>query len=81
MITEAELLATMLAASERTDLDIDDDDLNMLAYDIADTLDRGDYGLGEYGLSEITADDIRAVLPAFLLACLANADANTVTGS
>jgi hypothetical protein len=73
MITEAELLATMLAASERPDLDIDDDDLNTLAYDIADTMDRGEYNLGE-----ITADDIRAVLPAFLLACLANADANAV---
>jgi hypothetical protein len=78
MITEAELLATMLAASETpiTDLGIDDGDLDMLAYDIADTLDRG-----EYRLDDITADDIRAVLPAFLRACLANADANTVTGS
>lgn len=73
---DAELLTTMLAASERPDLDIDGDQLNMLAYDIADTMDRGEYGLGE-----ITSDDIRAVLPAFLLACLANADANTVTGS
>lgn len=74
MFTDSELLATMIRASDgRLDLDLDADDLDTLAYDIADTLDRGEYGLGE-----ITADDIRAVLPAFLIACLTNSDANTV---
>lgn len=43
-------------------------DLDMLAYDIADTLDRGEYGLGD-----ITQDDIRAALPAFLQAALTHA--------
>lgn len=78
MTLDIELLAAMLAASQPPafDLDLDDDDLNTLAYDLADTLDRGEYGLGE-----ITADDIRAVLPAFLIACLTNSDANTVAGS
>ena len=76
MSSDAELLATMLAASERVDLDVDGPDLDMLAYDIADTLDRGEYGFGD-----ITQDEIRAVLPAFLAACLAHADANTVTES
>lgn len=72
-LSDADLLAAMLAASERVDLDIDGPDLDILAYDIADTMDRGEYGLGD-----ITSDDIRAVLPAFLAACLAHADANTV---
>jgi hypothetical protein len=80
MSTDSELLATMLAASENPGnlgfAGLQGCQLDMLAYDIADTMDRGEYGLGD-----ITADDIRAVLPAFLLACLANADANTVTGS
>ena len=43
-------------------------DLDMLAYDFADTLDRGEHGLGD-----ITQDEIRAELPAFLAACLARA--------
>jgi hypothetical protein len=72
---DAELLALMLAASETplTDLGIGDSDLDMLAYDIADTMDKGEFGLGD-----ITSDDIRAVLPAFLRAALANVDANTI---
>lgn len=42
-----------------------DVDLDMLAYDIADTLDRGEYGMGD-----ITQDEIRKALPVFLRACL-----------
>lgn len=72
MSHDAELLTTMIRASDgRIPLNITDPDLDMLAYDIADTLDRGEYGLGD-----ITQNDIRAVLPAFLIACLANADAD-----
>lgn len=73
---DGELLAYMLRASDISEpaLDISEPDLDMLAYDIADTMDRGEYGLGD-----ITQDDIRALLPAFLVACLAHADANEIT--
>jgi hypothetical protein len=37
-------------------------DLDLLAYDIADTIDRGDYPL------DLTQDDVRAGLPDFLAA-------------
>jgi hypothetical protein len=50
---------------------LSDQDLDMLAYDIADAMDRGEYGMGE-----ITQDDIRAALPAFLAAAHKHADAN-----
>lgn len=76
MTANAELLATMLRASASPlppPLDIDEPDLDMLAYDIADVMDRGEYGLGD-----ITQDDIRAVLPAFLIACLENSEADEV---
>ena len=72
-MSESELLATMLRAGDgRHDLPISEPDLDMLAYDIADVMDRGEYGMGD-----ITQDDIRAVLPAMLIAALANADANS----
>jgi hypothetical protein len=74
MSADAELLATMIRASDgRIDLNLDGDQLDLIAYDIADTMDKGEYGLGD-----VTQDDIRAVLPAFLIACLANAEANEV---
>jgi hypothetical protein len=44
-------------------------DLDMLAYDIADTMDKGEYGLGD-----VSQDDIRAVLPEFLSAALAHSE-------
>lgn len=43
-------------------------DLDMVAYDIADILGKGDYGLGD-----ITQNEIRAELPAFLAAALTRA--------
>jgi hypothetical protein len=74
MSADGELLATMIRASDgRIPLDVPDDQLDLIAYDIADTLDRGEYGLDTLG-----QDDIRAVLPAFLIACLANSDANEI---
>lgn len=45
-------------------------DLDIFAYDIADTMDRG-----EHGLDEIGQDDIRAALPAFIAAAQAHAAA------
>lgn len=42
-------------------------DLDLIAYDIADVLDRGDYGL------DLTQDDIRAGLAEFLATALAHA--------
>jgi hypothetical protein len=50
-------------------------DLDMLAYDIADLLDRGEYGLGD-----VTQDDLRAVLPQFLTGAIEHANA-TETGA
>jgi hypothetical protein len=46
-------------------------DLDMLAYDIADVMDKGEYGLGD-----LSQDDFRAVLPAFLAAAQTHAAAH-----
>ena len=42
-------------------------DLDMLAGDVADLLDRGNYGI------RVSQDDIRPALPAFLAAIMENA--------
>ncbi len=42
-------------------------DLDMLAGDVADLLDRGNYGI------HVSKDDIRPALPAFLAAIMENA--------
>lgn len=44
-------------------------DLDMLAYDIADTMDKGEHGLGN-----VSQADIRAVLPEFLSAAIAHSE-------
>lgn len=48
-------------------------DLDMLAYDISDTLDRNEYDL------DLNQDDLRAGLVAYLEAALAHADCGTET--
>lgn len=47
-------------------------DLNMLAYDISDLLDRGDYGLPAIG-----QDDLRAGLRTYLMTAIAHAAAQS----
>jgi hypothetical protein len=49
-------------------------DLDMLAADISKMLSR--YGYDEWGLENVSDDEIRPALPAFVAACLANAAAN-----
>jgi hypothetical protein len=74
MTLDMELLTLMLAASERPpiDLGLESHELESLARDIEEAVSH-------YGLElELTHDDIRAVLPAFLAAALANADANEI---
>lgn len=46
-------------------------DLDMLAYDISDTMSKGDYGM-----TDVAQDEIRAALPVFLALAAAHARAN-----
>jgi len=61
-------LAKIEADSARRMTFPDEQALDLLAYDIADAMDRGEYGMGE-----IAQSDIFPALPAMLAAALAHA--------